>query len=400
MINNSREKIIIILKITILSILIGIFPSFLQSQVCNPHSYDYNYIDGIIESWKPFTNIHFKINEDMGGINGTTQNDWINAITNAASTWNLAGSEFRFIYDGTTSENWGDDTPLYFDNIIGWFINWDNTTPAYTLEYYYINGQINQVTTWFNQGLININWSTTSYPTNNDMDIQSVATHELGHWFSLIDETYTEDTSNVMWILQPTGSISKRILSQDDKFGVQSLYPVTISNQSLTENRSVFEKWNGAITFGNFIHILDGVTVEILPTASITLRSWDTIYVDNNATLIVDSGATINMTGNNIVVQSPCGTLDDVEGAIDGICDTCIYNIPAPTNLSIKINGNDVILSWSLDPNVWYWGIHLYKNDQSISLNNYDSLYIDSGAVMRLTMILPPEVGHEVKMFC
>jgi hypothetical protein len=55
------------------------------------------------------------------------------------------------------------------------------------------------------------------------MDVQSIATHEMGHWLSLRDLYGAQDTSKVMYGYAATGSV-KRALDPGDVAGVQWIY--------------------------------------------------------------------------------------------------------------------------------------------------------------------------------
>jgi len=136
---------------------------------------------------------------------GSIPSDWKPAIRNAATTWNAAGSKFRFNEDYWTAN-------IYKDQLGG------DLQGETTRWYYYSDpNRIIDVETVFNS---NLEWSTTGNPTPWQSDVQDVATHEFGHWLALgdIDEwTYTMYGEG--W-----GTIGRRTLEQDDKDGIIHIY--------------------------------------------------------------------------------------------------------------------------------------------------------------------------------
>jgi predicted Zn-dependent protease len=65
-------------------------------------------------------------------------------------------------------------------------------------------------------------FTTNTSVTSNQIDLQSVATHEAGHFFGL---DHASDTSSTMFWTTDYGSSYQRNLSSDDIIGISTLYP-------------------------------------------------------------------------------------------------------------------------------------------------------------------------------
>jgi len=64
-------------------------------------------------------------------------------------------------------------------------------------------------------------------PGPDEMDLQGVAVHELGHFFGLDHTPVPRATMNARW--PPTGDLSWRTLEPDDQEGITALYPAQCS---------------------------------------------------------------------------------------------------------------------------------------------------------------------------
>ena len=85
------------------------------------------------------------------------------------------------------------------------------------------NGQIVDVDIAFNAR--DFTWSTTSTPSpGNVMDVQNVATHELGHGSGLGDLYNPLYSSETMYGLIPYRETGKRDLFTGDQAGIQYIY--------------------------------------------------------------------------------------------------------------------------------------------------------------------------------
>ncbi len=129
---------------------------------------------------------------------------WISPISSAMSAWNGASSPFYFNsgqsgHKMLTANKGANNTPgITRTDATGYNIT-DNDT---TFNTYY-------------------SWATNGDPYS--YDIQSVATHELGHWLNLADKD--SGYYDTMYGGVSTGETWKRTLESDDLAGINYIYP-------------------------------------------------------------------------------------------------------------------------------------------------------------------------------
>ncbi len=155
---------------------------------------------------------------DAGGANGSYE-AFRNAILWAAGAWNDAGAAFSFKYGGTTgATSWAADD----QNVIYWQDLGNVTTLAETQWWKYDNGQIVDVDLRFNDYYA---WDATGSPSSNEPDLQTVATHELGHFLSLAHDTdgNCPYSTPVMCASYVMGTV-KRSLGANDIAGIKAIY--------------------------------------------------------------------------------------------------------------------------------------------------------------------------------
>lgn len=130
---------------------------------------------------------------------------WISPLASAMSAWNGASSPFAFSSGSSghkfTSSNMGAGALAL-------------TTDTYS------GTTIVDADTNFNTYY---SWSTSGGA--GAYDVQSVATHELGHWLRLLDLTGGGDTEKTMYYNIATGETKKRTLETDDLNGINAIYP-------------------------------------------------------------------------------------------------------------------------------------------------------------------------------
>lgn len=149
------------------------------------------------------------------------------AITRAANTWNAVPQiNFNFNYLGKTDTN-----TLNNNNGMNEII-WGNTYDQYSLAEAYTRksaGIIQETDIVFNK---NKPWNTAN-PSANQYDVETTILHEFGHWLKLQDlygalPGYPTDSQKIMYGFLGQGEI-KRSLSEEDKAGIQYIYPITLT---------------------------------------------------------------------------------------------------------------------------------------------------------------------------
>lgn len=153
---------------------------------------------------------------EAGGSGGSVQ-DFRNAVIAAASTWsNVPSADFVFPYGGTTTATqtgYNGSNEVLFRNEGGtgalatatwWYTTTDNiiVEADITINDYYA-------------------WDATGSPSGSEFDLQSVMTHEFGHWLSL---GHDSDPASIMYYAISAGTL-KRTLHQNDVNGISYIYP-------------------------------------------------------------------------------------------------------------------------------------------------------------------------------
>lgn len=131
---------------------------------------------------------------------------WISALAGGMSTWNGASSPFYFNVGNSGHK-------VKCSN------NGNNGVPAAT-SISYSGGIISDCDITFNTYY---SWSTSGGSTA--YDVQSVVTHELGHWLTLYDLYGSSDTEKTMYGYVSLGETKKRSLDTDDINGINAIYP-------------------------------------------------------------------------------------------------------------------------------------------------------------------------------
>lgn len=129
---------------------------------------------------------------------------WISPLANSMSTWNNAGSAFRFSVGSGHK----------------FTVGTTNLGAIATTHYAAYGSTLTTADTVFNK---NLSFSTTG--EYNKYDVQNIATHELGHWLQLLDLYQSSDTLKTMYAGTYQGELIKRTLETDDKNGIKYIYP-------------------------------------------------------------------------------------------------------------------------------------------------------------------------------
>lgn len=132
---------------------------------------------------------------------------WSSAIDSAASTWNNVGANFSF-------EKMITQNKIYCTNAGDTYLG--KAVPTHS------GGYNTRYKMYFNTYFT---WSTASGGESGKYDVQSVATHEFGHWLTLYNLYDSTDSEKTMYEWTASNEIKKRTLDSDDIAGINYIYP-------------------------------------------------------------------------------------------------------------------------------------------------------------------------------
>jgi hypothetical protein len=165
--------------------------------------------------------VPFNVRIDAWNPNGIPSALVLSAFTASAQTWDvqvadeLAGA---FTLGGSRSSIGTHD----WRNQFGWK-DLDSGTIALTTTWYYTsNGTAVESDAGYNT---DYSWAATGLDPLS-MDVQNIATHEIGHTFGM--DHSSDDLLSSCLTMYPTGfegEITKRTLGEGDKDGIQARYP-------------------------------------------------------------------------------------------------------------------------------------------------------------------------------
>ncbi len=141
-------------------------------------------------------------------IHSSVPSGWSTSLNNAMSEWNNADPDFYFYSIG------GQNNKIKYAPLSG------DATASTQRWYYTGTNYLSRCEITFNSS---ISWSALTEDScpSGKFDVQSTATHELGHCLSLNHSTVSDAT---MWKYGYSGTTWKRSLAQDDKNGIMAIY--------------------------------------------------------------------------------------------------------------------------------------------------------------------------------
>lgn len=160
----------------------------------------------------PVHEVGLTINENCEDITGEGD-----AVRRAMTTWNNVPADFRFRYDGT---NVKDESVLNEENEAFWA----NSDVEGAIAYTSIWAQGSIIVECDLTFLAFYDWSAKDKPSRDEMDVEDIAVHELGHFLSLLDQYGVDDAEKTMYGYAGSGETYKRDLHQDDKDGIIHIY--------------------------------------------------------------------------------------------------------------------------------------------------------------------------------
>ena len=220
------------------------------------------------------------------------------AIQKSFKTWeDVYPAKLAFKYKGTTTKSYSSATDS--TNLIVWIENdWGGITGAdanvialTTNTYYIVDDSIIDSDIEINGE--NFSWSDSGEP--GKMDIQNIATHEIGHFFGLDHST---DTTATMYLSTEAGETSKRTLQADDVNGIVYLYPAAPSGPAFLEVTGVQDPITTS-TPSNIIVTVKDVNNDIVSNYSgtITFNSSDgSANLPSNYTFVPGDNGTHTFT--------------------------------------------------------------------------------------------------------
>lgn len=176
-----------------------------------------------LEGWKIKSN-NWTYRVNTNSIPSSVKTIATTALTNAFATWKNLFSNPSFIQGAQTTA-----TRARFDgqNAILWRSLPNSIATSY-MWYYPSTGALVESDLVFNN---RYSWSFTSYSgsgsacgTTRTMDVQNIATHEIGHWLGLDDMYGPNDEDLTMHGYADYAELKKDTLTTGDKTAIQSLY--------------------------------------------------------------------------------------------------------------------------------------------------------------------------------
>jgi hypothetical protein len=217
-------------------------------------------------------NVTYYVN--TSGVDAALRESLIDAGT---AVWNSANTGFRFVDGGLTAAGFANDGR----NVI----SWADGLPAGTLAWAqsYISGAtVTQADIQFSNAYA---WGTGTAGSGT-RDIQTVGTHEVGHWLRLLDQYMSGDSAKVMY---GYGALEeqKRSPTAGDLTGIQWIYPVrppdTIGPVCSAKNATVVRGKTVTIIFQVHDAESDQVTMKVAITtkSGAVKKSWSRGYGEN-----------------------------------------------------------------------------------------------------------------------
>ncbi len=164
----------------------------------------------------PKIRVKVNLNSSHIGGQGGSAEEFLGALQNALRTWSVVGgAEFTFLYDGATAST---TTGFNSANEIVFMKQGTNNSLGKAMVWYTSNGTIIEADIWINEDYL---LNATADPQENEIDLESIVLHELGHWLPL---AHINAPNAIMYAVLSPG-VRKTGLSSEDIDGITALYP-------------------------------------------------------------------------------------------------------------------------------------------------------------------------------
>ena len=172
--------------------------------------------------------IPYRVNENTTDCTGEGT-----AVQAAANTWNYAGANFAFSYAGATTATVASSNSVNE-------IMWGTCDPGVIAATYLWNDNVTM--TIVERDIVfndpDFVWDTSGAPSASQMDVQTIAVHELGHWLCLRDlygniGDGMNDGGKIMYGFGGNGTV-KRNLATADRDGIRWIYGLAPESPVLT----------------------------------------------------------------------------------------------------------------------------------------------------------------------
>lgn len=164
----------------------------------------------------PKIKVKVNLNSSHIGDQGGSAEVFLTAIKNALRTWSVVEvAELTLLYDGDTTAT---STGFNTKNEILFIPKGANSQVGQAQIWFTASGAIVEADIWLND---DYQLDATGAPQADEIDLESVALHELGHWLPL---AHTTNGSDVMYPTLGAGQ-RKITLNSDDIANLATLYP-------------------------------------------------------------------------------------------------------------------------------------------------------------------------------
>ena len=206
--------------------------------------YGFGWSEGWYRSWGDLP-INYYIDPDgTADISGTSEFDAIRTSFNTWENLRFSGIDFTDMGTGINVGTWQQDGY----NVLFWLPTSDSSWYGGT-AIWEINNHISETDTAFNDY-----WTWRIGAVSGCVDVQSVATHEIGHWLAIEDLYDGSNTAQTMYYGTALNNVSKQTLEWGDENGAHYVYPVHNDANSGGDGSNTFSGATGGLLKGTLYY--------------------------------------------------------------------------------------------------------------------------------------------------